>query len=704
MDRNAHRGDTMKSRILSLLFLGLLSTTMFSYSKAKDRDPQTVVTPPAPPPAREDGAEAKKTIIASAIDTDASVNPCEDFYQYACGGWLKSFELPSTKAAYFMKGSSIEEGYQKEMIQLLSTEQAAHSAIGNLFGSCMQREQMTTAALDTIKHLLTMVSLLSDANQLSPVLSQLHRYGVSAFFKIGPGASYANSKLNIAHIGQDPFSLPEKDFYLSTDEEMVQTRKDYLAHIINTLVLGEAAVNAEEAAPLALDILNTETLLAQKAFSESEAWDPENANNPVTYQQIETDYVWNWSDYFKSIGLQNPESQQWNMDSPAYTKFVVGFLTTAHLPAIKNYLKFKILLFSAPNAGGELQKENFNFWRLRLRGQKSPTPMNISCLRSLENLIPDNLAQMFIAHHPEAAEVKKSGIELVDRIKDALLENLNDVTWLEAETKTKVIEKVHKMSSMIGFGENYKTIDLSLVASNVFIDNVVVLNHQNFSLSLKDIGQPVDASKWYMQPYQDNAYYSPENNQIVLPYTNWVAPYYDIHGSDAANLGSIAYMAHELTHGFDSDGSQFDADGNVNGWWTDGERDQFTKLNQCYVDQANNYKVKQGWNLKGEQIIDENIADQGGLKLAYKAYLKQKNKKESKLGSWTPDQQFFIAYAQSWCLKETDQSVFTQINSDVHAPVEFRVNGVVMNSPQFAAAFNCSATAKLNPVDRCQTW
>ena len=207
-----------------------------------------------------------------------------------------------------------------------------------------------------------------------------------------------------------------------------------------------------------------------------------------------------------------------------------------------------------------------------------------------------------------------------------------------------------------------------------------------------------------MQPYQDNAYYSPENNQIVLPYTNWVAPYYDIHGSDAANLGSIAYMAHEITHGFDSDGSQFDADGNVNGWWTPAEREKFENLNQCYVNQANNYKVKQGWNLKGEQIIDENIADQGGLKLAYKAYLKLKDQKESVLGSWTPDQQFFIAYAQSWCLKETDQSVFTQINSDVHAPVEFRVNGVVMNMPQFAKAFNCSATAKLNPVDRCQTW
>ena len=495
----------MKSKIVSLLFLGLLSTlsiNLFSCSPAKDREKALVINPPPPPvqPPREDVVETKKTIIMDAIDTDASVNPCDDFYQYACGGWLKSFQLPSTKAAYFMKGSSIEEGYQKEMIQLLTTEQQANTQIGTLFGSCMVREQTAVASLDTIKHLSTMITLLADAQQLSRVLSQLHRYGVSAFFRVGPGASYSNSKLNIAHIGQDPFSLPEKDFYLSENEEMVQTRKDYVAHITKTLVLGEVVTNVAEAELIAADILKTEILLAQNAFSEAESWDPENANNPVTYQQITADYAWAWPEYLKSLGLANPEAQEWNMDSPAYTKFLVGFLTTENLPAIKNYLKYKILLFAAPNAGGELQQENFNFWRLRMRGQKSPAPMDISCLRSLENLVPDNLAQMFIAHHPEAGEVKKSGIELINRIKTAFIENLEDVNWLEADTKAKVVEKVNKMSSMIGFGENYKTIDLSFVSSNVFFDNVIQLTHQSFNQNLKEVGQPVDATKWYMQP------------------------------------------------------------------------------------------------------------------------------------------------------------------------------------------------------------
>lgn len=682
----------------TIVILSILAMSLFEFSCGKGNTTHAVPS---------QTTEEKPTPVIRTIDKnsiDSTINPCEDFYQYACGSWLKGFELPAHRSAYFKKGSSIEDGYIAEMTQLLKKETEGKSSLGQLYSSCISRETHSSESEISLQKIIRGLQGINSAAELPAVLAGLHKSGVSAFMGIVTYASFTNSKKNISHLSQDPYSLPEKDFYLSDSAEMQKTRADYLKHISQMLLLSQFATDATQALEKAQVILNMEIQLANHAISNSDSSDPDFINNPTQFQKLTADYPWDWSNYLKVLEVKASPTDEWNVQSPAYLKFLFPFLSQRNLPAIKDYLVFKTILFSAPQLGGPLQTEYFNFWRQRMRGQKDPTPIATTCLRALEDLVPDNLARLFVKNHPEAADTKTSGQTLVDRIKEAFLENITTVSWLSNETKSKVVEKVNKMKSLIAYGDNYKELDLSAIHSDIFYENFLTLNQIKISESLKQIGQDVDPTKWEMQPYTDNAYYSRELNLMALPYTNWVPPYFDQSGSDAANLGSIAYIAHELTHGFDAEGSSYDGDGNVSGWWTEAEKSAFNEKNQCYIKQANAYKVKQGWNLKGEQIIDENLADQGGVKLAYMAFIKKKQEFASASKDWTPEQQFYLAYAQSWCLKETDQSVLTQINSDPHAPVEFRVNGVLMNMSSFAQAFKCTPGQKLNPVEKCQTW
>ena len=301
-------------------------------------------------------------------------------------------------------------------------------------------------------------------------------------------------------------------------------------------------------------------------------------------------------------------------------------------------------------------------------------------------------------------------------MKEAFLLNLADLKGLGPETKQKISEKINNMQSLIAFGDHYQAVSLDRVSKTNYLQNFLNLSQNKFDATILQLGRPIDKAKWDMQPYHDNAYYNRESNLIVLPYLNLVPPYFDSQGTDAANLGSIAYVAHELTHGFDASGSQYDGNGNISKTWTESEYEKLKQLNQCYIEQANNYKVVQGFHLNGELILDENIADQGGLKMAYLAYKKELSQQKfemkkiegtenfSSYKTRTSDQEFFLAYAQTWCAKETDLSIKNQIDSDEHAPNEFRVNGVLMNRPEFAKAFNCPVGSKLNPVQRCETW
>ena len=692
-----------------LTIFALSSITLFSACNKKSNDPA------APPPPKENPTPPKenpknpeklysKAIVETAIDKAA--NPCVDFYQYACGGWQDKYVLPAEKSAYFMKGSSIADGAVVEMIENLKKEKEAATPLGKLYEMCLNRGTNAVQNLAEIKSLVSEVDKVTDIKAAVVLIGKLHSKNISALFSAGAGASFQNSQLNIIHLAQDPYSLPEKDYYLSKEEKLVKTRAEYLNNI--SKMLGTAGVLSanEEASQTAEKILKFETVLAENALPKSEAWNPSIINNPTDFAGVKSKYNWDWDLYLKELGVAGPEKVPWNVTALKYFDFLFPFLAK-DMDSLRLYLKWKIVLALAPQAGGEIESQNFAFWSAYLNGVKAPTAIEKSCLKKLESLAPDNLSMMYVKRHPEAAEAKKSGINLVQRIKDAFVENLKEVNWLNDDTKLKVREKINKLLSLIAYGDEgvYQEFDLTkFTSATSFIQAYNGLMELQVVKSNDQIGKSVNKKKWGMQPYEDNAYYSREENKMVLPYTNWVAPYYDVNGSDAANLGSISYIAHEIIHGFDAEGSSYDQDGNLSGWWSEKEKQNFKTLNQCYINQANAYKIKQGWFVKGEQTIDENIADQAGIILNYKAYLANKEKAKSISGDFTPEQQFFIAYAQSWCAKETDERIYTIVNSDGHPPVEYRVNGVVMNMGAFAKAFSCSSGTPMNPVNKCRTW
>ncbi len=664
------------------------------------------------------GSDKSVTLPADSEDSEIdlaainkAMNPCEDFYEYACGAWIKNFKLPDDKPSYGKNFNVIDDrntAINKELLEAFAAGQSPVAAkysqkLAQYYAACMNTDQIEKDAPQFVVQQLEKIQNATK-EQLPALLASLHLVNVDAFFNMSLNADAADSNSLIAELSQGGMGLGEKSYYLKAENE--KTRAEYLKHIAKMFVI--AGVDTALAEKNAQVVMAIETQLAQESLTRGQVFDPSVTTNPTNLKALEgvfaqSDFA--LASYLNDLGL-NLKDQKINVTAPKYLQDVVKVLKTTSLEDLKVYLKWHFLHKSASVLNEAYRQENFAFYGMFMRGAKSQPERWEVCVSAVDSALGEALGEAFV-NKTFGAEGKKKSMEMVNNIQAAFEANLNNVEWLDQETKTKASQKLHKFITKIGYPDKFRNYD-DLKVSNNFVQNVFGSRKFESLFQLNLIGKPVDKSLWGMSPATVNAYYNPPWNEIVFPAGILQVPFFGLNFSEAANYGAIgAVIGHELTHGFDSGGRQYDGDGNVIDWWTEKSTAAYKEKSQCIVNQYNQYKVGSGTPIDGKLTLTENIADIGGLKVSYLAYQKAAGEKSKELKQgYTGDQRFFLSFAQAWCAKETPQYADNQAKTNEHANPKYRVIGSLVNTPAFSKAFSCKEGTKMAPAakDRCTLW
>ena len=645
-------------------------------------------------------------------------NPCEDFYQFSCGTWLDETVIPGDRRAVYRQSTPLDEATDKNLNKILEayakgdfTLKAKYAdKLSDFYKSCMNAAAFSEPSLKILLNEVAKIKRVSTPQELAKAVAGLHLAGTQALFGFSPAQSLNDSTKVIGNFGQSGFALGERDYYFDEDEKSVEIRKtyqDYIAQLMMSLGLNRA-----EGAKIAASVMKIETALAKDAYSAADQWDPSKTNHPMTRSELQKLAPhFDWGTYMTELGQARLNTL--NVDEPEFFQGMDKVLTATSKSDLKNYLIWLLANDSAPEISGTLENLSFGFWNAYLNGSKQQLPRWQHCTREVENHMGYALAEAYV-QTVDGDAIKKSTESLIVSIKEAFVNDLQLLVsgadaWIDSETIKEALRKVESMSQKVGAPEIWHNYD-SLQTTDTYLVNSARIAKFEALRSLAKIGKPVVKTDWDMMPWEVNAYYDRSNNEFVFPFGILQPPSLDLSASEGANLGSFGggTIGHELTHGFDSSGSQYDSHGNVQNWWSPATLEQFQKRSQCYVEQANNFLIKEV-NLKvdGAQTLEENLSDQGGVKLGYMALeksLQQRPQSALWLGKYTERQQYWIAYAQSWCAKVTPEALRSQMTSDPHPPSEFRVNAVMMNRPEFARDFNCPVGAAMAPVNRCSIW
>ncbi len=633
---------------------------------------------------------------------DSTANPCEDFFQYACGKWLEKTPIPADKSNYYrfsqiddrteliLKG--ILENYQKGQF---SPAQAFAGPMGDFYGSCMDVAKNDAAALEGLKALLDRVSGIQNQDDLARVLAQLHLAGVDAFFSFYAGQDAKNATTVIAQIDRGGLGLPERAYYFDPSKKVI--RAHYQVHLQKMLALGGVASSDINA--VGRVAYQTELSLARSALTEIQRRDPNRVYNLKTLAELRAlAPAFAWDVYFQELQIAAPS--QINVWETKFLEGIQVYLASHSLQATKNYLTWRVLTSTSSHATKALAQETFLFFGKELRGQPEPLPQWKKCVATVDRNFPEALGESFVkvAFGEDAKNLAKA---LVDDLSVELQTLIETSQWMDPVTQQGALRKKNTLVKKIGYPDKFKTYEDLKVTKDSWFQNEIagaqVAARKNFA----KIGKPVDRSEWGMSPPTNNAYYDPTLNEIVFPAGILQVPLFSVKASLAENYGATgATIGHEMTHGFDDEGRQFDENGNLKNWWSDATLKIFSQKAQCLINQYNGYTVADNVHVQGELTLGENIADLGGLKIALRAYERAAKKENVALDMKT----FFLSYAQSWCGKGRPEYEKLLVSTNPHSPPKFRVNGIVTDLPEFAEAFQCAAGTTHNPANRCEIW
>jgi endothelin-converting enzyme/putative endopeptidase len=650
---------------------------------------------------------------------DKKVDPCTDFYKYSCGGWLTQFQLPSDKASYWRQGNVLTDHLEEQLKGLLeglakkdstSAGTPFAGALGNFYASCMNESKANKAGAKLLGELLKTLDdpKLNEKGTLSSRLARLHLLGSTGFFEFSNGQDLKDSSQMIAFLDRGGMSLPDRDYYLQDDAKSKEVRLKYKEHIARSLKL--EGVNSARAKAASEFILKFETELAKHSLPKDDRRDVQKQFHPMTYAEV-TKLVpsFDWDTYIAELGLTQPPAK-FNVNEPEFLKALNDLLPTLKKEDLANYLKYKLIHRSAYYVGGPLQTEDFKFWRVYLNGQKELPPRWKYCTQIVSGEMGEALGQAYVASIIGSQDIREKTKEMLAEIKKAFRDNLENLSWMDTATREAAKKKLDKMASKVGWPEKWRDYSLLKIDRNDFFQNELSAEQFENKRSLAKIGKPTDRTEWDMLTWEPNAYYNDSNNEMVLPLGELVPPVFDPKFSEGANDGSLGggTIGHELTHGFDDSGKDMDADGNFVTWWTPESKAKFDQKSACFIKQTESYDIIPGSTLRirGKATLGENLADNGGVKLALMALKKSMKSRPAAapvLGM-NELQQFFLAYAQGWCIKSTDEKLREQLLGDFHPPAEFRVNAVISNQPEFAEAFGCKAGSKMVPAERCAIW
>lgn len=648
-------------------------------------------------------------VLFDEQDLDRSANACEDFYQFACGGWIKRTEIPSDKTAWSRSFHEItkrnEEILRGILETLASDPQAAtddeQRKLGDFFASCMDEGKRETVSIDTLKARLTELDRIKDGKSLAMQVAKTHIQGPNVLFAFGNTQDAKDSSQMIGDADQSGLSLPGREYYLDKTEKKPEIRKLYVKHVETMLtLLGE---DPKQSAQEAAAVMRIETALAQASMDRVLRRDPKNTYHRINRSGLEKlTPNFDWNTYFTEIGY--PNVKEMNVSSPNFFKSLNSLLKKTSLTDLRTYIKWHILTDSANELSSKFENEDFNFFSKTLMGQTEITPRWKRCVASTSQALNHPLNKIYVAK-TFGGESKDRAQEMIKAIEATMEEKLQTLSWMDDKTRVQAKEKLSKVYNQIGYPDKWRDFSELKVDRGAFLANTWAANTFNGHYYLDKIGKPVDRNEWYMPASLVNAYYSADNNQMVFPAGILQEPFFDRSFPDQVNYGAIGMvMSHELTHGFDDQGRKYDSTGNLRDWWTKKVAKEFDDRASCLVKQYSSYKVLDTIPVNGKLTLGENIADQGGIKLAYSAWEKKTGGKGDKIAGFDPSQQFFLSFAQSWCSKQKPETQRHLVIADPHSPAKYRVNGPLSNFDQFAKAFSCQPGTKMVPKKACSVW
>ncbi len=643
---------------------------------------------------------------------DRSVDPCEDLYTYACGGWMKSNPIPADQSRWdvYAKLSVDNQRYLWGILQdaakLNSARTASQQKIGDYFESCMDTDAVERAGIAPLKGDLERIAALHSKQELSKLIGELHQWvpGSGLLFTSGVEQDARDASKVIAAVDAGGLGLPDRDYYTKTDAKSVETRKRYAEHVAKMFgLLGDSPATAKANAAT---VLRIETALAKSSLTRVEQRDPYKTYHRGTVGSLAKSAPGiNWPVYFKSIGL-NP--QPWlNVSQPAFMKALNAVLAQESLPNLKVYLRWGLVDSTAALLSSPFVSEDFAFKRHYLRGVETDRPRWKKCVAWVDRDLGEALGQVFVARTFPAA-AKEKAVTMTRQVEAAMRQRIEQLDWMSPATKAQAVAKLAKVRNKVGYPDLWRDYSSLNIERADFFENVARASRFETARQAAKIGKPVDRGEWEMSAPTVNAYYNPSMNDINFPAGVLSPPLFDAKLDDAPNYGDTgATIGHELTHAFDDQGRQYDGDGNLRDWWTKKDAESFEKRAQCIRDQYSKETIVDDIKINGALTSGEDIADLGGELLAWMAWQEQtKAMRLAERDGLTPAQRFFVGFAQWACANDRPEDLRVNAIVEPHSPPRERINGVVVNMPEFAAAFSCKAGQKLvkKPEDLCKIW
>lgn len=681
----------------------VLSATLASLAACKSTSPK-----PSQVVAEEQrSAPPLPTMEVDTTALDPKVDPCTDFYAYACGGWMQQTPIPPDRPAWYRSFSEIQ-AHNELMLRKILDDVAAGKLetpygdkLGAFWSTCMDETNSPAASLATLREGMARIDAAGDREQLAKEVARLHMQGVNAFFEFGAEQDYKDATQVIGSADQGGLGLPDRDYYLDPSDRSQAIRAAYRTHVAKMLTLaGEPPEQAEGAANSVMEI---ETALAQASMPRVERRDPYNVYHRIERSGlVEAAPNFAWSSYFDELG--EPRLEKINVAVPGFFTGMNQVVTQRDPSQLKAYLRWHLVDAAAPALPEEFVQEDFAFRSSQLSGEERILPRWKRCVAAVDSAMGEALARPFVVE-AFGEKGKTTAQDLVKQIEAAFERNLQGLAWMDAPTREEALTKLHAVYNKIGYPEKWRSYDAMKVSDTSYLANRLEAARFESKRQLDKIGKPVDRSEWFMSPPTVNAYYNPLLNEMVFPAGILQSPFFSTSAMPAANAGAIGMvMGHELTHGFDDQGRQFDAKGDLREWWTPGVAAAYKQKAQCVVQQYSAYTV-QDLHLNGSLTLGENIADIGGLKMSWLAFSNGREGLDVKdEAGFSAAQRFFLSYAQAWCANRRPEYARLLVTVDPHSPPEFRVNGAVSNQPSFQQAFQCQAGAPMAPADRCEVW
>jgi putative endopeptidase len=641
---------------------------------------------------------------------DKAIDPCTDFYQFSCGGWIAKNPIPPDQASWSVYGKLTEENNQylwgilEDAAKPSPSRTAVQQKIGDYFASCMDESAIETLGAEPLKPLLRQIDALQSKRALASFLAteQARTYGSGWLFGFGSNQDFGDATQVIAYLGAGGLGLPDRDYYTKTDARSKELRDKYVRHVERMLML--AGESKTRAAADAKSVMALETALAKASLTRVERRNPYNQYHMVSRSKLAAmTPSFDWKTYLVANGLGDVKSI--NVAEPKFFAEVEKQLKNTPLSQWKAYLRWHAAHARAPYLSRKFVEEDFDFYRKTLRGVTAMPPRWKQCVRYVDRDLGEALGQEFVSR-TFTAETKAKTVEMTNLIEKAMENEIKTLDWMTPTTKERALEKLHAIANKVGYPERWRDYSAVDIRRGDFAGNALRATEFESHRDIAKIGKPVDRGEWGMTPPTVNAYYNPQMNDINFPAGVLQPPLYDPKLDDAPNYGNTgSTIGHELTHGFDDEGRQFDAHGNLKDWWTPADAKAFEERVNCVRDQYAQYTIVDDIKINSKLTSGEDVADLGGTLLAYIAW-KDATEHENlqPIDGFTPDQRFFIGFAQWACENQRPENLRANAITNPHSPGRYRINGIVSNLPQFQKAFNCGAGTPMVREKACKIW